>query len=1198
MKICPRFIISMMLLCAITVTAQEKSLEDLTISFKGKMPQGLVGNGQSNVTVDHYCFGADRTGRHGKPKKGHQPAVPQKLVFSSSANSFDLHAETGDAAFFPGGTIYSFSKGGTDFEVFHTALENDPHIIYVRFNAADGDIGLNTEPAYQKQKAVDGDRTLIKFSKTGKGLDYTWDELKRQVVKPYAEQGMVLECPSENISKAVAFNQYLLDLGYNGRIIVCELFRYRDIWSRDMGSGFGPAAAVSNRIKEAKDCIAYDLNRYEKATPSWLKTAADASRGGSAEGTAFLTMTLWEYYKVTGDLQFLKRCADGIRPWVEAWLDRDYNQDGLIIDVTEWMDHSRYYLLGYGSSTLFSNALMVELLTTFSDIEQELGDAKASMRYQTEAQRFANAINDKLWSPELNAYANLYQNGKQDLRTASAANALAVLAGVSSPERTQQVFESLEKTNWRPAGSMTITPLMTHNESDQNEKIWPWWNAVESRARFVNQDPEGGVRILENCAATINVDELPGLIEETLSKDGETEGGNSFPSAAGSFLVAVYKGLFGIDILSPGMKQISIKPNLPESWKSAKLRVPTAGGHFTITVKDGTTTIDVADQGIQEVAVRAGVTVNGAKAIVFEPAEKPVIDGLTALSPPEIVERNAVVFTEKGLHHHNLNIPLEQIGLKELSAINESDTSAVIFPGNAVPAYTESGDDMREVLETFVDNGGAVIFYGITMRDRGKDRYTKMGSEGGVVEWYNRVGDVWSPIDIRTGETVDAPVRGGTVYWAKGPNVDRKGPYFRSWDVRQGMFGFGANGRGVQSTTGHAELNKAKMPIKEVFSDFAVSAPWYFHSLADTKTDFNFMHPQQGETLSCFCRVVNRETQGEYILIPDSLVKKTSFETISKILKIKGSSQLVKNLEAGKEQTVVTYGTSLTKMGAWPDQLRAVLEQNYPGQVTLINSGQGGSNSAWGRKSFEKRVIQKQPDTMIIEFAINDSVAKRKVTVAMAQENLEAMIDRLLESNPDAEIILMTMNPCVGFHKARRPDLTKYYQMYRDVAKARGFKLIDHYPSWEKTLNEDPALFLSYVPDGIHPVREGALQVIMPTMIESLGLPGGKPELNERMVCWNSMFSSMDKAVKRDKQVTQAEYDQHWKKEFSNVDANKDGVLTVDEYKSEPLFNHIDANNDASVTLEELLKVYAPFFKRFDTNADGKLVAGEIWKIK
>ena len=122
-----------------------------------------------------------------------------------------------------------------------------------------------------------------------------------------------------------------------------------------------------------------------------------------------------------------------------------------------------------------------------------------------------------------------------------------------------------------------------------------------------------------------------------------------------------------------------------------------------------------------------------------------------------------------------------------------------------------------------------------------------------------------------------------------------------------------------------------------------------------------------------------------------------------------GTSQMVQELEAGEKQTIVAYGTSLTKIGAWSDQLRAVLEQNYPGQVTLINSAQGGSNSVWGRKSFDEKVIQKHPDTVFIEFAINDSVASRKVSISDARGNLEDMIDRLLKSNPNCAIYPMSL---------------------------------------------------------------------------------------------------------------------------------------------------------------------------------------------
>jgi len=317
---------------------------------------------------------------------------------------------------------------------------------------------------------------------------------------------------------------------------------------------------------------------------------------------------------------------------------------------------------------------------------------------------------------------------------------------------------------------------------------------------------------------------------------------------------------------------------------------------------------------------------------------------------------------------------------------------------------------------------------------------------------------------------------------------------------------------------------------------------------------------------------------------------------ISVILPLAGVAgsreSLVSRLDAGEKQTVVVYGTSLTAVGVWVDQLRTVLEQNYPGQITLINSAHGGSNSDWGRKSFDEKVIKQDPDTVFIEFAINDAVTGRNVSVGQARENLEEMMDRLLKSNPDCEIILMTMNPCVAHHKARRPDLTAYYQMYRDVAGERGVQLIDHYPVWEKLLNEEPGLFLSYVPDGIHPVREGALQVIMPTMIQSLGLKQGRPELNQRTVCWDYLFGMMDKEVKRDKQVARAEYNQYWKKHFAKTDTDEDGVLTSDEYKPAVLFRHLDANNDTAVTLEEYLKAYTPHFERFDTNPDGKLANG------
>jgi len=199
-------------------------------------------------------------------------------------------------------------------------------------------------------------------------------------------------------------------------------------------------------------------------------------------------------------------------------------------------------------------------------------------------------------------------------------------------------------------------------------------------------------------------------------------------------------------------------------------------------------------------------------------------------------------------------------------------------------------------------------------------------------------------------------------------------------------------------------------------------------------------------------------------------------------------STLVNCLKKGKPQIVVAYGTSLTAGGVWVSQLQQALNEAYPGLATVINSGQGDMTSRWGVENLESRVIQKNPDTVFIEFAINDAFLEFKISVAEARGNLENMIDRILKWKPTCEIILMTMNPPIGIHLERGPQIKDYYQLYRIVAKDRNLKLIDHYPNWEHILNSDQDLFDRYVPDGLHPWVEGCHQVITPMILKELGL--------------------------------------------------------------------------------------------------------------
>lgn len=211
-------------------------------------------------------------------------------------------------------------------------------------------------------------------------------------------------------------------------------------------------------------------------------------------------------------------------------------------------------------------------------------------------------------------------------------------------------------------------------------------------------------------------------------------------------------------------------------------------------------------------------------------------------------------------------------------------------------------------------------------------------------------------------------------------------------------------------------------------------------------------------------------------------------------------SALVAALAAGQPRKVVVYGTSLTANGAWVGEMSQWLSSKNPGTLTLINSGLSGKNSAEGLAQVQVKVLAHHPDTVFIEFAMNDAFlygdGTPQLSVEQARANLIAMIDAILAQNPQAEIILQTTNtvwnsPSGSNQSATlRPNLAAYYEMYRSVAAARGLMLIDHHPAWAALQQGDLASFQSYVPDGVHPAATGWSKVVLPLL--KWKLSGGK----------------------------------------------------------------------------------------------------------
>ena len=197
-----------------------------------------------------------------------------------------------------------------------------------------------------------------------------------------------------------------------------------------------------------------------------------------------------------------------------------------------------------------------------------------------------------------------------------------------------------------------------------------------------------------------------------------------------------------------------------------------------------------------------------------------------------------------------------------------------------------------------------------------------------------------------------------------------------------------------------------------------------------------------------------------------------------------------RNLEAGKSQSVVVYGTSLSAQGEWVKALGAYFEERYPGRVALTNAAVSGRQSNWGVSNLQERVLARKPDLVFIEFSVNDAATKHHISLERSEENLDRMVKALRAQNPQADIVLQTMNPAWDSpaepsrkkYASDRPELAAYYEVCRRYAQKQGLPLVDHYPNWDRLRRSEEKTFKAWLPEGLHPIPEASLAVTWPAL--------------------------------------------------------------------------------------------------------------------
>lgn len=157
----------------------------------------------------------------------------------------------------------------------------------------------------------------------------------------------------------------------------------------------------------------------------------------------------------------------------------------------------------------------------------------------------------------------------------------------------------------------------------------------------------------------------------------------------------------------------------------------------------------------------------------------------------------------------------------------------------------------------------------------------------------------------------------------------------------------------------------------------------------------------------------------------------------------------------------------------------------------VINTGVSSTDTVWALENIEQRVTKYKPDIVSVMLGTNDVYTNVRgyhtgadgqailITKELYRENLENMVEKIRESNPEACIIFRSPTPTTQGSRDTYLEGGGYLQVLEDVAKKDGNILyIDQYQEWNKELRAFRYLWGAnyYYGDGnLHPGAAGQL---------------------------------------------------------------------------------------------------------------------------
>jgi lysophospholipase L1-like esterase len=257
----------------------------------------------------------------------------------------------------------------------------------------------------------------------------------------------------------------------------------------------------------------------------------------------------------------------------------------------------------------------------------------------------------------------------------------------------------------------------------------------------------------------------------------------------------------------------------------------------------------------------------------------------------------------------------------------------------------------------------------------------------------------------------------------------------------------------------------------------------------DVQLDWNLANARLKVFLDSNLQTVRLAEDEDVLTINRISIRNTSYRPDSSGMKIKFTgSDIDGNKFTDERICIIAFGNSTTAFrrsitGVYAQRLPDILydagianivyNEGIPGSHTGYLSDNSRHNVPHGLDRFDRSVLLRHPDIVIISFGLNDSwvdTGKEESRIALAdyEANLSQMVNKLQDMN--VFTILMTPNAIGKKYETWRYKITSgYADIVRSLAEEKNIALVDQWKLFEEYASDVGQEIDDLLLDGIHP---------------------------------------------------------------------------------------------------------------------------------